>query len=651
MLIEVYDPTWTTKQGTISTVSKWNSDDLLDRAGRFSFPMPASDVKADLIQGKRIVEAYAMVGETRTLIGAGVIDERSLRLQHGDEGAEYFVGGNGILILLANTSVLFLELSDGAGAGVTDGIQDILNLASGWSFNTVPADGYNTTATATYGRFAGESVLQALIKVTEKIGEHFRYDSDKKIRWLRTDNTDSGIKAIQSVSPESGTADNVCLIDELTVTYQGKDIVSRIYPFGAGTGGARPNLQITTQAAPGGYTLVKSNDESYLKKDATESAFGIIQRVVSFKDIAPVSDTDADVQAAADVLFDAAKYYLDTHDDEHVVYSLRVVGINQLVYPGQTIRVVYRGYTDAGNWVDIDEDVIILEVSSEVTDSDTVVTGLVVSNYDIQVKTDQELVSNQIGESQIFESHPQMGANSYITSYTDPMDDSKDANLRFWLGDEVTNLVQVILRFRVDPLRSTVKTVAGSSTTTPSGGGSTSGSGGATTPTSANQNANHSHSFAIFGSAISHSLGLTALGQITSPTGGPFTFGGISVQDTSHQHNVTIPNHTHSTPNHQHTFTPNVSATYGIFEEAGGNTLAESDLAYSLNGSADLGGGVVSLGSGWYELDITSTARDASTLRPVQDTNNLVISTAVAKTAQITGQLVVRTIIQAVANV
>lgn len=663
MLIEVYDSTWTTRLGTININSKWKLTSKLDRAGTFSFKMPATDPKASLIAGKRIVEAYQVIGGTRTLVGAGVIDERNITLSNEQAGGVYTIGGNDVLSLLSNISVLFLELSDGAGAGVTDGIQDILNLASGWSFNTVPADGYDTTATATYGSFAGESVLQALIKTGEKIGEHFRYDSDKKIRWIRDTFTSSGIKAIQTMSPDSTIDPTVCLIDSLSVEYQGYDIASRVYPFGGGNGEARLTLQLTTESAPAGYTLVKSNNESYLKKDATETSYGIIQKVISFKDIVPISNTDADVQAAADTLFAAAKYYLDTHDDEHVVYSLKVSGLSQLLYPGQTIRVVYRGYTDSGNWIDIDENLTILETGNEASDANITTGNLVVSNYDIAVKTDQEIISNQIGESRIFESHPQLNANSYVTSYADPMDDSEDANIRFWLGEEITNLVQVIFRFRVDPLRSTVASVAGASTTTPSGGGSTtpsgggstSGSGGGTTPTSTNSNVSHTHAINNQGTAITHNMGVDASGNITIPTygGDPGTTlaGGLY-----HTHNVTVPNHTHSTPahthstpDHQHTFTPNITTTYGLYEEDAGNTLAESDLAYSLNGSADLGGSVVDLGSGWYELDLTSTARSSSTLRPNQESNNLVISTATAKTAQITGQLLVRTIIQATA--
>ena len=108
---------------------------------------------------------------------------------------------------------------------------------------------------------------------------------------------------------------------------------------------------------------------------------------------------------------------------------------------------------------------------------------------------------------------------------------------------------------------------------------------------------------------------------------------------SSHTHDTPIPSHAHA-----------LTLTYGIFEEAGGNTLGEGDLVYTVNGGSDQGGSVVNEGDGWFSLDITDELISATTLRPTRDDNLLLISTAEAKTCQITGQLSVRNIIQAIAN-
>jgi len=90
---------------------------------------------------------------------------------------------------------------------------------------------------------------------------------------------------------------------------------------------------------------------------------------------------------------------------------------------------------------------------------------------------------------------------------------------------------------------------------------------------------------------------------------------------------------------------------YGIFEESSGNTLEKDDLAISVNGGSDISGDVSDIGNGWYSLDVTDEVQNASTLRPTAANNYITFETATAKTAQISAQLSVRSIIQAIANV
>ena len=639
MIIDVYNTTDTTKLGTIATGYGWSNSLELNRSGTFSFSMPASDTKASLISGKRIVRGYSVINGSMTLIGAGVIDDRSIQII----GTELSIGGNDLLHLLANKSVLFLELVT-AGAGVTDGIQDIIALAAGWSLDTV--NGFNTTTASTYAKFAGESVLEAFVKITETYGENFRLGVGKKIVWLRTTTPVSGVKAVQYLSPESTATENVCLIKDISIEYQSADIVSRVYPFGAGNGEARLTLQTTTEVAPAGYTLVKNGNESYLKKDATETAYGVIERAVSFKDIAPISNTDTDIQSASNTLFGAAKVYLDNRDEDTVIYSLGVIGLNTIVYPGETIRVVYRGYIDGSDWVDIDENLVVISAQNEIIDGGAQTVSMVVSTRAERTKTDQDIITDNIGETITFESHPQLSANSDTFGQTTIMDASNDAIFDFWLGAEVTTINQVLVRFRVDKLRSTVKSIAGSSTTTSSGGGSTSGSGGGQTATGGS----HQHYMPIYGTAGDNFVKSKSSGSFAALYD---SYGTTRTIETgiSASHSHTIDAHTHTTPNHTHSLTPLLTTTYGVFENAAGNTLAVGDLTITVNAGADLSASVASIGSGWYELDITSSVQSATTLRQVQDNNDLTFGTAVAKNAQIVAQISVRSVIQAIANI
>jgi hypothetical protein len=231
------------------------------------------------------------------------------------------------------------------------------------------------------------------------------------------------------------------------------------------------------------------------------------------------------------------------------------------------------------------------------------------------------------------------------------MDSAHGASFPFWVGSEYTTIQRALLRFKIQPLRSTVKSVAGSSTTTSSGGGgtSTSASGGSSSPTSASggagtQTANTSISWSGSDSSMQIPSGANHYHGIGA------TFHSHPVVIPGHTHSVSVPSHTHNVdiPDHTHALTPNISTVYGIFEESGANTLALADLVIKLNGGPDRSSSVVSIGSGWYELDITDDLVDAA-FRPVQEANSIAVTTASAtKTARLEAQLTIRGVIQAV---
>lgn len=218
--------------------------------------------------------------------------------------------------------------------------------------------------------------------------------------------------------------------------------------------------------------------------------------------------------------------------------------------------------------------------------------------------------------AKIISTHQQLGVSVDNLGWRDEMDKDNAASFRFWLGDEYTSVQRALLRFRIQPLRSTVKSVS-------SGGGSTqtSSSGGSGTQTS---------------SASAGNTDATYLGSVP----GSHLHGA-----GSHTHNVTISSHTHSVdvPSHTH------NQVYGIYQESSGNTLALSDLVIKLNGGSDMRSQVVDIGSGWYALDITNGLVD-DIFRPAREDNEIVISTATSgKTARLEAQLTLRGVVQAVA--
>lgn len=615
----------------------------LSASGDFSFTVYGSDPNLSALGEKRVaICKYIDRSGALQTFGGGVIDKIT-RVIEADGRLVINVSGNDLVRELTNRTVGTLDLSGVGGAGVTDAPDQIMALApAGWTIN----DG--TTLTSVYAGYAGESVLSALIGVGEPIGEHWRLGSGRVIEWLGPASTfvASGVRAVQHVNDPvaAETVDTIALITSFEEVSDAADLLSRVIPRGAGNGGAVLTLAAVTDSAPVGYTLNAA--QNYLKRDDTETQYDRIERVLDFKNIKPISNTTADIQAAANMLLQASLEHLRKYGAPQKFYRVGLSKVGQLLQPGTTLRTVYRSLTDGAVVYDVDATFIILEATCEINEDGMTTTSVLISTIDRMPISDSDYLARQAMGARILSAHQQLGASVDTFTYRDEMDDAKDASFRFWLGDEYTSIQRTVLRFRIQPLRSTVKSVAGSSTTTSSGGGSTSGSGGGSSITSGGGGA-HDHQVTSIPTSGSPSTLYVNAGNLYNASGTPKTFR-TDNEPTGHSHSVTVPPHSHTTPDHDHELTPNISMEYGIFEESGANTLVLANLVIKLNGGADLNASVDDIGNGWYELDITADLVDA-VFRPTQENNEVVISTATAKTARIEAQITIRGVVQAVA--
>jgi len=640
--------------------SQFNTTDKLSACGEFSFVVSASDPNLSALAEKRVaICKYVDIDGAVQTFGGGVIDK--IERVIGEDGRmELRVSGNNLARELMYRSVGTLDLS-GGGAGVADAPDQIMALApAGWSIT----DG--TTLINAYAGYNGESVLNALAGIGEYIGEHWRLGSGRTVEWIGPASTflPCGIRAFQHVNDAVAveTVSAVSVITSLTEVSDASDLLTRVIPHGAGNGGVVLTLAAITDSAPTGYTVDAANN--YVKRDASETAYGRIERTLDFKDIAPLSNTTADIQAAANMLMQACVEHLRRYGAPQKFYDVGLSKVDQILQVGTTLPLVYRVLVDGVAVYDLNASFNIIEARNQITAEGIHTVGVTISTIDRLPQSDNEFLAATIQASRIVAAKQQLGASVDTFTYRDEMDNSKGASFRFWTGDEYTSIQRAVLRFRIQPLRSTVKSVAGSSTTTvsgggsttASGGGSTSGSGGSTTPTSGNESGNHSHGLLIAAGTITYDVGLNNLGALVANAGyGGGTVNAIGNNNANHTHNVSVPAHTHSTPdhshstpNHTHDLTPNISMVYGIFEESGANTLVLANLVIKLNGGADLIASVVDISNGWYELDITDGLTDA-VFRPSQTNNEITITTATAKTARIEAQLTIRGVVQAVA--
>lgn len=439
--------------GPITSASEWEYTARMDVAGDWRFTMPATDPMAEHVQKKRYVYAYARAANGGWMeVGAGIIDTIE-RVPQADGITLLTVSGMDLLRELSYRSVKDLKLSM-SNTAIThaSALSQIAAYApAGWTFTPDASPPNNVV----YGRYNGESVLAAVVKLAEKSQTHF-YRSTGRTLVCASDFTASGIRAVQA-GPGDLVAET-CAIVDITETVDTYDLLTRIYPRGSGNADVQLTLKATTRTAPTGYSLDTVNN--YLQNNAAIAQYGVIEEYVDWKEIGPVENTAPDIQAAANMLYDEALEELRrrSEDVEVPYYTLRLAECSTLLRPMQTIRVVYF---DPDSDTNIDRTLNILEATWHADVSGVQTTSVTVSTADRRPQSESQAVADTLTQGRIYQALPQLNANSYVTSYTKNVDGDNDATFRFRLGNEVVSLQSVFFEFQLLPFESTVKAVGG----------------------------------------------------------------------------------------------------------------------------------------------------------------------------------------------
>jgi hypothetical protein len=672
--------------GPLVTVLSLDYGYRLSESGDFSAVLALSDPRAALVLPKSAVLAFYF---DDVLLFKGIVENTTKAVDQAGV-LRLTIKGRDLTGELAEAPIASLDVTDGAGGGVTNGPSRILTAANafnGTSWTLDTSAGYATTSGQLYGQYSGESALTALIMAAQKTGEHWRImtDGSRKIAWLRTSTPNRNLRAIptagEPVAAEGNP--NICYIQGFSEEVDAYRMITRIYPYGAGDGDMRLTLHACNRPPITGFT--RDNDENFIESDAAVTTIGkSIGLHVRFQDIRPISNTSADTTSAANQLYDAALAYLQRHDFavDLKTYKLKVIQLPDNVHVGEIVTVEYQ---DQGFVID-GEQMVILAIRNRIDSSGARTSDLTVSG----VARWQEDVSREVvagmEQGKLFTAHPQRGPNSYVTNYqrfiwNDGVN-SEVASVRFRFGPEVCQLNQVAFDFETDngarmlPLESTVRSVTSVATTTSSGGGTSATSGAGSTHSHSVTIAAHTHPVPDHqhattvagggaGSAVTISLPGGGVGFLNKATAGDVLLntnaasggttassGGGSTPTSSsegtHTHSVTASAHTHDV-------TPTVTAAYGVFRESNSLTFDLADLDYQVNGGGwhDLAGAVTSLGSNWYRLDMTEDLYDSNFV-PNQPSNLLEFRRKTAGTfasrvsCMIDGQLLVRTIIQSI---
>lgn len=300
----------------------------------------------------------ATLGQAGSVSWTRPSDWRSTR--HGDEDL-YWIR----FAVSANTTAMTFTANAITGDGpATTGPADIIALApSGWTLDTT--DFYNATATAVVHQFAGETVLEAFVKLAELTGEWFRLGDGREVQWMQTDTPDSGIKAVRHAGdPEMAEVSTHCVIRDLRrVQDSYQAYVGRLYAVADGI-----SLGDTTQTPPSGYAVSSDSRGYYLQHTSTWSSYGI-ELYMEFSDA-----------QTPDQLYQAALAELQLRQTIYDAYDVEVAGLWEQVKPGDTIRVSYRRIVAGYIAVDLNDDLIILEATTRIDANGIKTTALRLAN-------------------------------------------------------------------------------------------------------------------------------------------------------------------------------------------------------------------------------------------------------------------------------
>jgi hypothetical protein len=220
-----------------------------------------------------------------------------------------------------------------------------------------------------YLQCSDESVLEMLIRVAEATGEHFILSPDgRKVLWLGNDERTLALRAVSNVNPvEVAGVDDIAIITEISEAEDSADVVTRVYPYGAGMGASRVTLASATTEPPAGYVM--STTSNYVERTAAVTEFGVVETARSWSDIVEQSDdTTSAAQSAANILLIQAVNWLSTHSatstdrltgDVPRFYTLGLAKCERLLLPGYKLRVVHHRWVDGYHAVAIDRDLWI----------------------------------------------------------------------------------------------------------------------------------------------------------------------------------------------------------------------------------------------------------------------------------------------------
>ena len=318
----------------------------LDEIGAYDVRIPATDEHSLAVQSGRIIHLHR---EGEGLVFRGIIDKIATVVDA--DGRPFLqVSGSSISRQLVHRHTGLGRAFQGANLST---IASTLLSGSGWTTRTL---GTPTNDAFTI-RYDAKALWASLDAVAVASNFHMReYPWDKQID-IAALGTDSGIvfQDVAQITPELEENQTLFPVVGIKVMEESDQIWNSIIALGAGEGINKVDLKQSDRVSP--YTKQNTVGPDgtltyYLEDAASVAAYGIRQKVISFKDLQPLSLSTNGFKDASNVLYDMASTWLSRHKDPLITYEVDVMGPRHiedangqpLFLVGDKIRLVYKGW-------------------------------------------------------------------------------------------------------------------------------------------------------------------------------------------------------------------------------------------------------------------------------------------------------------------
>lgn len=337
--------------GPVSLIRQIEVNRQLDGAGTFSINAAVDAQAISLLTNEQRVKIYTEDALGVRLVGQGIIEDHNVL--ETATGINLRVTGPDILDELVRKNTLRALIFN--QATVQTVADTLIALVSGWSVSVDAA----IASDVVDARYDGSSILKAFRDLVKRYGYHFRLSSDDKVVTVSQFGDDSGLRVfkVERITPAMIRDPNLLFVKRLPQKTDSKDLANWIEPLGAGEGVAALTLAKSTRTRP--YSVQKidgpgGKSEYYISDAASVATYGQIEVMKTFKQIAPLSNSETDIINAADALYDATVEWLTRHKDPVVRYALPAVNAKENILPGDKIHLNYKGQikTPQGEIVD-----------------------------------------------------------------------------------------------------------------------------------------------------------------------------------------------------------------------------------------------------------------------------------------------------------